>query len=99
MKHTLLIILLLTVLPGCNLFGTTHPQMSETWPVYTIPDKPKLNLPATVVPGKNPELDVTIKCLYDVITYADSLKIIIDTHNTAAKAHNQQVESDLGITK
>jgi len=99
MKRTLLMLLILIALPGCSWTGGKHPVMSEVWPVYQVPAQPLLDLPATIVPGKSPELDVMLKNLYDTTRYADTLKIIVETHNQAAKAHNQQVEQDLGIGK
>lgn len=96
MKKILLVILILA-LPGCEPFSKVHPQMAEVWPTYEVPAGPQLNLPATIVPGKNPEVDLLIKNLYDTKTYAETLKIILSTHNTAATAHNKKVEQDLGL--
>jgi len=99
MKHVLLAILLVVALPGCSIFSNSHPKMVEVWPVYQIPAQPKLDIPPTMVPGKSPELDSAIKNLYTVIQYTETLKIIVETHNTAARAHNRQVENNLGIGK
>ena len=97
MKQLILAVLLVVALPGCTVFSGSHPRMSEVWPTYRAPERPQLHVPDTITPGKNPELDMTVKSLYDVLSYADSLKIIVETHNAAAKAHNQAVETDLGI--
>jgi len=98
MKKILLSIILLVALTGCEPFSKTHPKMAEEWPVYSsIPAKPQLDIPTGIVPNKNPELDKMIKNCYDLTVYADSLKIILDTHNTAATAHNVKVKQDLGI--
>ena len=97
MKKILLSVLLVVILPGCEPFSKTHPQMAEVWPVYEVSAGPQLNLPATIVPGKNPEVDLLIKNLYDTKVYAETLKIILSTHNSAATAHNKKVGQDLGI--
>lgn len=97
MKRILLSIILIVVLPGCEPFSKSHPQMAEVWPVYSVPAQPKLDIPAGIVPNKNPDMDKMIKNMYDLTVYADSLKLIIETHNTASKAHNTKVEQDLGV--
>jgi hypothetical protein len=99
MRHFLIVALLIMVLPGCDFFSKSHPKMSEVWPVYRVPEQPKLNIPETIVPGKNPEVDAMTRNLYNTISYADSLKIIVETHNQAAKAHNRDVEAQLGINQ
>jgi len=96
MKRVILAVLVIVALPGCNWFGGSHPKMAEVWPVYDTPKKPTLNM-GNIKPGVSPELDVMIRNLYDTIGYAESLKIIVETHNKAAKVHNQQVEQELGI--
>ena len=93
----LFLIACLVLLPGCSVFQGPHPKMAEVWPVYRVPGKPALTIPETIKTGESPELDAMIKNLYDTINYSESLKIIVETHNTAAKAHNQQVEQDLGV--
>lgn len=94
-----LLVLILVVTPGCAIFSPSHPKQSEVWPVYQLPTKPQLDIPATVVPNKSPELDAMIRNVYILTQYVDTLRIIVDTHNAAAKAHNQDVETGLGIGK
>jgi len=98
MKRAFLLVAMLLVFPGCNWFGGKHPKMAEVWPVYDTPKKPVLKMDGIKV-GQSPELDKMIKNLYDTIGYADALKIVIDTHNKAAKAHNHLVEQELGLDK
>lgn len=95
----LLLVLILVVTPGCAIFSSSHPKMAEVWPVYQLPAKPQLDMPATVVPNKSPELDAMIKNVYALTQAVDTLRIIVDTHNAAAKAHNQAVEAGLGVGK
>lgn len=71
--------------------------MAEVWPVYQIPQRPKLSVPSNIVAGKNPELDSTIRSLYDATAYAGTLELMVETHNAAANAHNKKVSQDLGI--
>lgn len=99
MKRILLSVLLIVALSGCDWYSKSHPKMAEVWPVYKMPAQPKLDIPSTVVPNKSPELDSMIRNVYTLTQYIETLQIIVETHNTAAKAHNQQVESGLGIGK
>jgi hypothetical protein len=98
MRKVILVALLL-VTPGCNWFHKDHPRMAEVWPTYQIPAQPRLDIPTTVTPGKSPELDSLIRNLYNTIQYCETLKVIVNTHNSAAKAHNQAVETGLGVGK
>jgi hypothetical protein len=96
MKKCLVLCLLLCT--GCNWGKVTTSAQTQLWPVYShIPAKPQLNIPASIAVGVNPDVDSLIKSLYDTTAYADTLLIMIEVHNTAAQAHNKQVESQLGI--
>lgn len=97
MRYIFLCGVLSLLLTGCE-FYSSHPKTAEVWPTYSsLPAKPKLDIPSTVVPNKNPELDSMIRNVYNLTAYADSLKIIIDTHNAAAKSHNAKVEQELKL--
>ena len=99
MKRFLTVTILVVMLSasGCDWFSKSHPKMVEVWPVYSIPKQPKLDIPESLVPGKSPELDAAIKNMYTEMQYIETLKIIVETHNAAATAHNQQVGQALGI--
>lgn len=99
MKKLMLCVLFAVALPGCAWFSDKHPQMAEIWPVYDRPGRPILDIPDSVVPGKDPNVDKLIKNLYNSLKYAESLEIIIDTHKKVAEAHNESVRNSLGVGK
>jgi hypothetical protein len=64
-----------------------------------VPSRPKLNVPNTVQAGKSPELDDMIRNVYTLSQHVETLEIMMETHNSAAEAHNKKVSQDLGVSK
>lgn len=99
MRSLFISIVLAVCLPGCAAFGPEHPRQSEVWPTYSVPVKPQLDMTGVVVPNKDPVVDKLVRNIYTLTRYAESIKIVVETHNAAANARNGKVENDLGIGK
>jgi hypothetical protein len=93
----LLLLLTLLVLPGCPWQNTQPEPMAEVWPVYRIPRPPVLDLP-DVKPGENKDMDKMIDSVYKLTQYVDVMLSVMETHNTAANAHNAKVSQTLGLS-